>query len=211
MDAHTWDERYRSTELVWGVEPNQFVRAEVEGLTSGAALDLACGEGRNAVWLATLCWEVTGVDFSQVALDKAARLAEANHVTGTWERADLAGWSPHQEFDLVLVCYLQVPDPPRSAIMSAAARAVAPGGTLLVIAHDFSNLTDGVGGPQDPAVLYTADDVRRDLLASEVDMAIERAERVRRPVRTDSGSADAFDCLVRAHRVHATPTKETPT
>jgi SAM-dependent methyltransferase len=204
MDAKAWDERYRSTDLVWGVEPNRFLRAEVEGLAAGAALDLACGEGRNAVWLATLCWDVTGIDFSQVALDKAASLAEAHHVTGIWERADLAEWTPDHEFDLVVVCYLQVPDPPRSAIMSAAAKALAPGGTLLVIGHDLSNLTDGVGGPQDPSVLYTADDVRRDLEAAGIDVEIELATQVRRPVDTDDGTVDAIDCLLRARRENPT-------
>jgi 2-polyprenyl-3-methyl-5-hydroxy-6-metoxy-1,4-benzoquinol methylase len=76
MDARAWDERYAAAELVWSREPNQFVAAELGDLPPGSAVDLAAGEGRNAIWLASLGWSVTAVDFSRVALDKGARLAE---------------------------------------------------------------------------------------------------------------------------------------
>ena len=73
MDAADWNARYDTSELIWKGEPNQFLPPEVAGLTPGRALDLACGEGRNAVWLATQGWEVTGVDFAGVGLAKAER------------------------------------------------------------------------------------------------------------------------------------------
>lgn len=200
MDADAWDERYRGTDLLWGVEPNRFLREEVETLSPGRALDLACGEGRNAVWLATRGWDVTGVDFSTVALEKAAELAGRHDVDCAWERADLEDWATDEAFDLVVVCYVQVPDPPRSAILAVAAGAVAAGGTLVVIGHDETNPTEGIGGPQDPSVLYGPDDLRRDVAGSAVTLEIERAERVLRPVPTDRGTVDAVDCLLRAHR-----------
>ena len=75
MDAKAWDERYADSELVWSVEPNQFVAAECADLPPGRALDLAAGEGRNAIWLARRGWDVTAVDFSQAGLDKGRRLA----------------------------------------------------------------------------------------------------------------------------------------
>jgi SAM-dependent methyltransferase len=200
-DAASWDERYRGAEFVWSTHPNRFLPPAVEGLTPGRALDVACGEGRNAVWLATQGWNATGVDFSAAGLEKAARLAETNSVTVEWIRADVTSWQSAQCFDLVVVFYLQVPEAQRRAALGSAARALAPRGTLLVVAHDLTNLTDGIGGPQDPAVLYTPDDVRGDLDGSEVrDLVVERAERIERPVVTDTGTVTAIDCLVRVHR-----------
>lgn len=201
VDAASWDERYRGSGFVWSTQPNRFLPPAVEGLTPGRALDLACGEGRNAVWLATRGWDVTGVDFSAVGLEKAARLAEANGVAVKWACADVTTWAPADPFDLVVVFYLQLPEPQRRAALGSAVRALAPGGTLLVVAHDLANLTDGTGGPQDPSVLYTPDAVRADLDRSGAgDLVVERAERVERPVETDRGTVMAIDCLVRAHR-----------
>jgi SAM-dependent methyltransferase len=200
-NADSWDDRYRTAEFVWKTDPNRFLPPEVAALQRGRALDLACGEGRNAVWLATQGWDATGVDYSQVGLDKAAQLAESNHVTGTWICADVTKWEPDGLYDLVVVFYLQLPETERRIAFGTAARALAPGGTLLIVGHDLANLTEGTGGPQSPAVLYTPDDVRHDLHASgATDLVIERAERVRRPVDSEAGTLTAIDCLVRAHR-----------
>lgn len=200
-DATSWDDRYRTAEFVWKPEPNRFLPVEVAGLQPGRALDLACGEGRNAVWLATEGWTVTGVDFSEVGLQKAARLADSRHVTGEWIRADVTQWRSHTPFDLAIVFYLHLPAADRRAAFAAAARSLAPGGTLLIVGHDLANLTEGTGGPQNPAVLYTPDDVRADLETSGVsDLVIDRAERVERPVDTETGTIAAIDCLVRAYQ-----------
>jgi SAM-dependent methyltransferase len=200
-DADSWDDRYRTAEFVWKTDPNRFLPPEVAALQPGRALDLACGEGRNAVWLATKRWDVTGVDYSQVGLDKAAQLAESNHVTATWICADVTKWEPEGLYDLVVVFYLQLPETERRIAFGAAGCALAPGGTLLIVGHDLANLTEGTGGPQSPAVLYTPDDVCGALHASGVtDLVIERAERVQRPVETEAGTVTAIDCLVRAHR-----------
>jgi len=200
-NADSWDDRYRTAEFVWKTDPNRFLPPEVVALKRGRALDLACGEGRNAVWLATQGWNATGVDYSQVGLDKAAQLAESNHVTATWICADVTTWEPESVYDLVVVFYLQLAETERRIAFGTAARALAPGATLLIVGHDLANLTEGTGGPQSPAVLYTPDSVRLDLHASGVtDLVIERAERVRRPVDTDAGTVTAIDCLVRAHR-----------
>lgn len=202
IDAVGWDQRYDTPDLVWSGEPNRFLPPEVAGMAPGRALDLACGEGRNAVWLATQGWDVTGVDFSSVGLRKAANLAEANGVTGLWIAHDVTTWEPIVRYDLAVAFYLQLAAPERRAALATAARSLSPGGTVLVVAHDLANLTDGVGGPQDPAVLYTPDDVVADLATSGVaDLEVERAERVERPVPGADGTvATAIDCLVRASR-----------
>jgi SAM-dependent methyltransferase len=195
MDSVEWDRRYAGSELLWTGEPNRFLVSEAAGLRPGRALDLACGEGRNAVWLARQGWQVTGVDFSAVALEKARRLAEASAVEAEWVVADLCEYRPEERaFGLVIVFYLQVPASQRREIVRAAADAVAPAGTFLLVAHDSSNIERGHGGPQEPAVLYSADDVVLDL----GDLRIERAECVERPVETVDGERVALDALVRA-------------
>lgn len=195
MDREEWNCRYAGRELLWTGEPNRFLVAETAALRPGRALDLACGEGRNAVWLAEQGWQVTGADFSEVALEKARRLADARGVEAEWVAADLLEYRLEpRAFDLVIVFYLQVPAAQRRTILRAAVEAVAPGGTFLLVAHDRANLEQGHGGPQEPAVLYTAEDVVADLDG----LRIERAERVERPVQTPDGDRIALDTLVRA-------------
>jgi len=197
MDRQDWDERYAGEELLWQADPNRFLVSEVADLAPGRALDVACGEGRNAVWLASQGWTVTGVDFSAVALDKARRLAADRGVAVEWVNADLLDWDPAADrYDLVVVLYLHLPAEQRRAVHARAASALAPGATLLVVGHDLANLANGHGGPQDPAVLFTPADVAADL--AELDVV--RAESVRRPVITDDGEVVAIDALVRAVR-----------
>jgi len=199
VDRHQWDERYGGDALVWTSTPNQFLVSEVVGHPAGRAVDLACGEGRNAVWLAEQGWRVTGVDFSSVGLAKARRFAKLWGVEVTWIESAVQDWAPPPEgFDLVAVLYLQLTQPERTAALEVAASAVAPGGTLLVVAHDEDNLTRGYGGPPSADVLYSVADVTR--VAEAAGLTVERAERVVRVVDTDAGPRDAIDTLVRAKR-----------
>ena len=205
MDAAFWDQRYDTAEFVWATEPNRFLPPEVEGLTPGRALDVACGEGRNAVWLATQGWDATGIDFSAVGLAKAAQLAEHAGVTCSWVVADVSQPRPADapagpQFDLVVLFYAQMGAEGRRNMLASSAQSLAPGGTLLWVAHDLSNLTDGVGGPQNPDVLSGPDDVVADLLAAVPGLVVERAEVVRRPVEKDGATVDALDTFVRVHR-----------
>ena len=197
MDAAEWDERYAASDLMWGADPNRFVAAECADLPPGRAIDLACGEGRNAIWLATRGWHADGVDWSKVAIDKAERLAAHAGVTShtTFACGDLLDYEPAaRAYELVLLAYLQVPDAARRVIFSRAAAAVAPGGTFLLVAHDGHNLTDGTGGPPDASVLYEPDDV----VVLLDGFVVERAEHVQREVA--GAPRPAIDCLVRARR-----------
>ncbi len=205
LDQKSWDERYGTSELVWGSGPNRFLADEVAGLRPGTAVDVACGEGRNAIWLASIGWQVVGVDFSPRGLDKARQFATQRGVAVDWVQADVTTWEPPSTFDLVVVMYLHLPADLRHDVLARMARAVAPGGTMLVVAHDLMNLSEGVGGPQDPAVLYGPDDVVGDIGAV---LGIERAERVRRPVSTSEGEATAIDVLVRGRRSLRSPDHE---
>lgn len=192
MDAAAWDERYRAHGLVWGGPPNRWVVEELDDAPPGRALDLACGEGRNALWLAAHGWQVTAVDFSAVAIEKARELDTNGLVE--WVEADATAYTPAQPVDLALLSYLQLAADQRRRAVRGAAAVLAPGGMLLVIAHDSRNLSDGTGGPQDPRVLYSAPDLVADL--DGTGLVIDRAEEVLRPVA--GTERPAIDVLLRA-------------
>jgi SAM-dependent methyltransferase len=192
-----WDRRWAGERAHAGTAPNRFLVAEVADLRPGTALDLACGVGRNAVWLAEHGWRVTAVDFSGVALGMARSLAAARGVPVDWIEGDVVTWAaPARGYDLVCVLYLQLPAIERRAALARAAAAVRTGGTLLIVGHDLLNLTEGWGGPTQPDVLFTPDDV----VAEIGDLRVEKAERVRRTAEDPSASREAIDALVRARR-----------
>ncbi|MCU1578404.1 MAG: Methyltransferase type 11 [Rhodoglobus sp.] len=170
MGPTGWDDRYAEAAAgkssVWSLESNAWVAATVGGLDPGSAVDLGAGEGRNALWLASLGWEVTAVDFSAVGLETGASRAESLGLDIEWITADATDWVSPTEVDLVVVAYLQLPADDLALALGNAVGYLAPGGTLAVIGHDLDNLTRGVGGPQDAAVLYTVDallEIARDL------------------------------------------------
>ena len=202
MDAHAWDERDAGADPVWSLEPNQFVVSELAGLVPGpdGALDLACGEGRNAIWLARQGWTVTAADFSEQGIERGRALA--GDLPITWQVGDALTMAL-PKVDLAVIAYLQLPAEHRRTAVRRAFEALTPGGTLFVVAHDSTNLTEGTGGPQDPTVLYTAEDLIADLDGSTFE--VDRAERVARTVEKadEHGGTDqltAWDALVRLRR-----------
>ena len=181
MDAEDWDRRYADSALVWSAAPNVFVEQELADLPPGTAVDVAAGEGRNALWLAGRGWDVTAVDFARAGLDKGRALAErlGEDLRISWVCADVLEHDlGTAAFDLAVLAYLQLPAEQRRTAVRRAFGALRDGGTLLVVAHDSSNLTEGTGGPQDATLLYTAEDVLADLDGERFDVV--RAERVAR-------------------------------
>ncbi|MFD5114502.1 class I SAM-dependent methyltransferase [Streptomyces sp. NPDC058391] len=133
-----WDSRYGESDRIWSGNPNTVLVREITGLEPGSALDLGCGEGADAIWLAQRGWRVTATDISGVALDRAARHAAAEGVADRidWQRHDLGTSFPAGTFALVSAQFLHSPGGmPREKILRAAASAVAPGGVLLVVGH----------------------------------------------------------------------------
>ncbi len=201
MGPTQWDDRYRASGLVWGAGANRWVEQETADLAPGRALDLACGEGRNALWLAERGWRVTGVDFSPVAICKAVQTEAASGprpAPVAWMCADATTFRADGQFDLVLIIYLHVPPLERRAALAGAVAALAPGGVLLVIGHDASNIEHGTGGPQNPDVLYTAADLAFDLAALDRTLVVDSAVSVHREVT--GADRPAIDALLRAHR-----------
>ncbi len=167
-----WDDRYGSAPTIWSGRPNPHLVDQVTGLAPGAALDVGCGEGADAIWLARSGWQVTGIDISQVALDRAAGVAAAAgaDVAGriSWQQVDLLGWTPpDQQFDLVSAQFMHLPRPALAALHRGLAAAVRPGGTLLIVGHHPSDLQTSMGRPDAPEMFYTAEQLARQLDSAE--------------------------------------------
>jgi hypothetical protein len=197
MDASHWNERYATAEYVWKADPNVFLVAETEGLPPGRALDLACGEGRNAVWLAEQGWDATGVDFSDAGEGATSRGRPRCRGRMGLRRRDRVGSAGGR---------LRL----RRRVLPAAAARGAPSGhghrrpgprserDVARRGPRFGEPDWRRGRAQDPAVLYTPDDVLGDLAAAGIDATVERAETIERPVA--GADRPALDCLVRARR-----------
>lgn len=203
MDSTQWDARYEASDLVWAPTPNIWVEQIAGDLPAGRVIDLAAGEGRNAIWLAERGWSATALDFSPVAIDRARGLAlerlgdDDDRIT--FAVGDLLRVRPErQAYDLVLLVYLHVNPEDRWMIMRSAAEYVAPSGLLLVVGHHRDNLESGVGGPQDPAILYTEADLTEDLEGTG--LVVERAERLLRDVGDESSRGTAIDVALVARR-----------
>jgi Fe2+ or Zn2+ uptake regulation protein/predicted O-methyltransferase YrrM len=198
MAMERWNDRYAGRDYLWDVGPNQFVERHLGGLRPGTAIDLAAGEGRNAVWLAEQGWRVTAVDFSQLGLDKADRLATDRGVADRVEtvNADALTFKPPGLVDLVVIAYLQIPAARQRTALEHAMTWLRPGGTLFVVAHDRSNIERGCGGPSDPGLCYELD-ASQDAMAGAV---FTVAEVARRETETEDGPCIALDTLVIANR-----------
>jgi SAM-dependent methyltransferase len=190
MDAEQWDERYAATDMVWSAEPNTFVVALTRDLAPGTAIDLAAGEGRNALWLAEQGWQVTAVDFSAVAVERGRARPGGDRVD--WQVADITTYAPDEQYDLVLLCYLHLPRTSMRRVLHHAASWVAPGGHLVVVGHAVRNLHEGTGGPGE------ADRLQDEELYAEAaqDLVVERLEEVER----DTPNGTAIDVVLRARR-----------
>ena len=181
MQAEDWDARYLARRQ-WSDGPNALVEQLLGDLRPGTAVDLAAGEGRHALWLASLGWDVTAVDFSAVALERGMAQPGADRVQ--WVTSDVLTWpGPPSPVDLVVVAYLHLPGDDMSGLLTRAVGWLRPGGRFLLVGHDAENLTRGVGGPQEPSVLHSTGRLAPVAALLEVD----RLEQV--PRETPEGTA----------------------
>ena len=194
-DAEEWDSRYAGSDRVWSAAPNAWVARAIRGWFTGRALDLGAGEGRHAVWLAALGWQVTAVDFSAVGIERGRDGAQEVGVDVDWVVADVRTWEPPAgaTFDLVLVAFLHLEDD----VIARARGWLAPGGALVVLGHALRNLTEGVGGPQDARLLHTEGEYR----AASEGLAVEHLGEVIRHLP----EGDAIDLGLVARRPMSEP------
>lgn len=203
--AQLWDERYSSRPKVWSGRPNPQLIAEASGLQPGRALDLGCGEGADAIWLAGRGWTVTAVDVSAVALERAAAHARESGHSGNieWLQQDLAAWVPERQYDLVSAQFLHSTLMPWQHGLRLAAAAVRPGGTLLVVGHHPEGLPQW-GNHHAPDIYFTAEDVVRELGIAgpgwRVDVVAARRRSAEGP---DGEPAELTDAVLRATRLAA--------
>ena len=201
-----WNERYAGSALTWSAGPNLTVQELVDPLAPGRALDVACGEGRNALWLAEKGWTVDAFDFSPVGIEKAQRIAERRGASVNFLVADALGLDAAgsalmpASYDLVVVAFLHTSPGERSHWLPAVISRVRPGGHFLYIAHDPDNIIHGTGGPQDPALLVSAEALTAWLPAWQI---IEAGTR-KRLTTVESGHGEqgreAIDTVVFAKR-----------
>ena len=205
LDEAFWEGMYRSSSHVWSGQPNSQLVTEAADLTPGTALDVGCGEGADAIWLAQRGWQVTAVDISATALRRGeAHAAQAGaDVAGriTWLQADLTSdeASVRATYDLVTAQFVHVPSVRRETLHARLAAAVSPGGTLLVVGHHPSDLHAGAGRWSMPDVMFTADQVAAGLDPARWD--VEHTDSRPRTV-TDArgGGTTVHDAVLTARR-----------
>lgn len=199
-EGQIWDRRF--AEQLWSSDPDAALVELVAPLVPGTALDLGCGPGRNAVWLAKKGWTVTGVDASEVGLAQACERASRAGVEIETMQADILSFEPSRGFDLVLLANIHLREPERSRAIKIAARALEPGGHLFVIGHHLDDL--GRAGPPDAERLYTEQRMRY-AFSCVSELLVERLERRRRDSSEQAPSLS--DVLVWARRVGGTPAR----
>ena len=200
-DANFWDERYRSADAIWSGEANPQLVAEMSGFVPGTALDVGCGEGADALWLAERGWRVTAIDISGVALERARSAASHAGSTGRidWRQGDVATWAPERSYDLVSVQFMQLAAPLRDAVFRRLAAAVAIDGTLLIVGHHPSDLETAVRRPRMPGVLYTAEEIA-GLLDPQAWETLVQAARPRGTTDANGAPAIVHDAVLRLRR-----------
>ncbi len=196
--AEGWDRRYAGEAQRWSGEPNGALVVEIEHVAPGSALEVGCGEGADALWLAQRGWAVTAVDISQLALDRARRAADDAGVEVDWIRADIASEPPARgRYDLVSVLYPALRHAPGDDTIHSIIDAVAPGGTLLVVGHDLDDSDHHRQRGVDPADYVQPTDVARHLDAA---WTIEVQETRPRTWPPGSDGPDVRDVVLRARR-----------
>jgi len=207
-DAEAWNRWYTENDLSWAPASSS-VRAMLNGLAPGRALDLGAGDGRNAVWLAGRGWHVTAMDFSAAALDIGRGRAFAEGVTDliTWSVADVTTCAPARgSLDLVLAAFLHLPGPDLERVIARTAPGLAPGGLFLYIGHGPVDPRESASGPRNAAALH--DSARVAGWARRAGLQVKTAETRSRPV--PSSRRPALDNVVLA-RSPAAPAQSPPT
>ncbi|MFC3997630.1 class I SAM-dependent methyltransferase [Nocardiopsis sediminis] len=198
MDAQYWDDKYGSRERYFSGNPNGVLVTEVAGVSPGRALDVGCGEGADALWLARRGWRVTAADISRVALERAASAGADVAGRVVWTHADLTTAPPPAgAFDLVNAEYFPLPRRPDHAALRGLLAAVAPGGTFLFVGHDLADLPPVHELGVDPRDYYRPAEIA-GLLDEEWTVLIDETRP--RTAPPPAGTHHVRDTVLRARR-----------
>lgn len=198
MDAQFWDEMYRSRDQVFSGDPNGVLVTEVTGLPPGQALDVGCGEGADAIWLARHGWQVAAVDISTTALRRAAAAAVDIEGRVAWTRADLNITPPRPTRSTWCPFSTSRSLQPDHAALRGLLNAVAPGGTLLFASHDLADLSPRPEQGFDPGDYYQPDDIAELL---DEDWTVLINETRPRTAPAPAGTHHTHDTVLRAQRL----------
>jgi SAM-dependent methyltransferase len=202
-DEAFWEDLYRARDAIWSGQPNAQLLTEVSDLPAGRALDVGCGEGADALWLGARGWQVTAVDISPTALERAQSHAAraGKDVAGriTWVHADLTSdITALSTYDLVTAQFMHVPSAQRVRLYGELARSVAPGGRLLIVGHSpDDHVGDGHGDRAD--LLFTGEQVAATLDTDSWDVLVSE-DRERTVLDAEGGQRGLRDTVVHARR-----------
>jgi 2-polyprenyl-3-methyl-5-hydroxy-6-metoxy-1,4-benzoquinol methylase len=158
-----WDERYARQEYIYGTEPNKFLKEQLSLLKPGRILFPAEGEGRNAVFAASLGWETDAFDQSFEGQKKALKLATHKGVSINYYIQSLNDWNPEpDQYDCIALIFVHLPDGLRQQVHKAVVRALKPGGTLLLEAFTLNQLPRTSGGPKTAELLFLEEQITSD-------------------------------------------------
>jgi SAM-dependent methyltransferase len=189
-----WEALYQRDDQIWSGNVNVNLRTEVEGLKPGHALDLGCGEGGDAIWLAKQGWTVDGADISTVALARAEAAGQEADVPVRWLHRDILNWQPEETYDLISSQYMHLPPDLRRDVFTAAAAAIRPGGSLLVVGHSPKAMRE-FDGQKPPEELYFEPEEITTYLGDPWKWLVETCET--------RGEGHHTDAVYRAKRLEA--------
>lgn len=198
--AEFWNERYAASDLVWSITPNAFVVEYLSELPAGRMIDLAGGEGRNALWFASRGWQVENADISSVAVEKFLARAEveglADRCVGTVIDVSKQTTFTLAPADLGVIAYLQIPNEALAQSIRDLVAALRPGATLFGVWHARENLEGGFGGPQRADVLPTIDELLA--MAENCGLTVLECGLRDRFVEVDGETKRAIDVVLHA-------------
>ncbi len=160
-----WDERYSTKEYIYGVQPNQFFKEQLNNLKPGKILMVGEGEGRNAVYAAQLGWRVDAIDSSSVAKEKALRLAKQNSIVLNYFTTDITAYDfTKGNYDAIGIIFLHMNKSDSKNLHKKCISALCNNGKVILELFSKNQFGKTSGGPQDLSMLYSLEQIGNNFL-----------------------------------------------